>query len=85
MNFIADLHCDLLWYLSLDSKRTPNDLNVRCAIPQLKEGKVALQTLAIFSETEINSVHNGQKQAEIFKVFPRFIPKVFNWCGKKKI
>lgn len=74
---IADLHCDLLWYLSLDPKRSAHDLQARCSIPQLREGRVKLQTMAIFTETDASSVENGKKQAEIFKRLPSLYPDTF--------
>lgn len=74
---IADLHCDLLWYLSLDAKRTANDLVARCAIPQLRSGNVCFQVLAIFVETAQGSVNQGRKQAEIFHALPTLYPEVF--------
>ena len=64
---IADLHCDLLCYLQRDPKRTPHDRAVRCSIPQLREGGVKVQTMAIFSETTPGSSENGWAQAEIFR------------------
>jgi membrane dipeptidase len=79
---IADLHCDLLWYLSLDEKRTANDLEVRCAIPQLKSGNVYLQTMAIFVETGNGSVDQAKKQAEIFCELPTKYPEIFKWHKK---
>lgn len=74
---IADLHCDLLWYLSQDPKRTAHDLEVRCAIPQLNEGCVKLQTLAVFAETNAHSVETGTAQAAIFKNLPKLYPDSF--------
>ena len=74
---IADLHCDLLWYLSLDSSRTPYDLSVRCAVPQLHKGNVSIQVLPIFAETNPESVNSGVTQAEIFKHLPKKYPDVF--------
>ena len=79
---IADLHCDLLWYLSLDPKRTAYDLQARCAIPQLKNGHVKIQTMAIFVETNAGSVENGLAQANIFKELPKKYPDVFYNVGK---
>lgn len=64
---IADLHCDLLCYLGRDPKRSPYDPDVRCSIPQLKEGNVKLQTMAIFTETSPDSVKSGQAQVNAFK------------------
>lgn len=74
---IVDLHCDLLWYLSLDPRRTAHDLPVRCAIPQLREGNVKVQTLPIFVETSCDSVASGEKQASIFKALPASYPDTF--------
>lgn len=59
---IADLHCDLLHYLAIDEGHTPYDAAVRCSIPQLTEGDVALQVVAIFTETERGSSRCGAKQ-----------------------
>lgn len=75
---IADLHCDLLSYLAGDPKRTPYDPISRCAIPQLQEGKVKLQTLAIFTLTNPHSVKNGMAQAKIFKDLPTLFPEAFS-------
>jgi membrane dipeptidase len=80
---IADLHCDLLWYLSLDPKRTPYDLEARCAVPQLKEGRVKLQVLPIFVETNGDSVASGEKQAQAFKSLPASYPDVFKFLRFK--
>lgn len=64
---IVDLHCDLLAYLAKDQRRTPFDQEPRCGIRQLKEGNVKLQTLAVFTETERQSVENGIRQIQIFQ------------------
>lgn len=64
---IADLHCDLLSYLSRDPQRSPYDLAARCSIPQLKEGNVKFQMMAIFTETGPGSVQSGMAQVEAFK------------------
>lgn len=64
---IYDLHCDLLLYLSSDDKRTAHNRDVRCSIPQLREGNVVFQTMAVFAPTGENSVKKGMKQLEIFK------------------
>lgn len=74
---IADLHCDLLCYLAHNSTRTPHDLAVRCSIPQLQEGNVKIQTMAIFAETEPDSSKKGVKQAEIFLSLCRQFPGIF--------
>lgn len=64
---IADLHCDLLSYLSRDPQRSPYDLASRCSIPQLKEGNVKFQMMAIFTETGPGSVQSGMAQVQAFK------------------
>ena len=74
---IADLHCDLLCYLSRHATHTPYDLAVRCAIPQLHEGFVKIQTMAIFTETMPGSAKSGFAQAEIFKNLPQHYPGIF--------
>lgn len=74
---IIDVHCDLLFYLGLDSKRTPYDLAARCALPQLRRGAVKLQTLAIFTETEPSSVEKGMHQANLYQKLPELHPKDF--------
>ncbi len=74
---IADLHCDLLSYLCRDARHTPYDLSVRCAIPQLVEGHVKIQVLAIFSETFPGSSKKGIAQAECFKTLPRLYSQIF--------
>ena len=76
---IADLHCDLLCYLSRNAEHTPYDLPVRCAIPQLKKGNVKVQTLAIFTETQPGSSKNGLAQADVFKGLPTRFPDVFEF------
>ncbi|MEI8365846.1 MAG: membrane dipeptidase [Parachlamydiaceae bacterium] len=75
---IADLHCDLLCYLSRDPRRTPFDRAVRCSIPQLREGHVKIQTMAIFSETVLNSSLSGWKQADMFRKLPVMYPDDFS-------
>jgi membrane dipeptidase len=63
---IVDSHCDLLSYLYYE-KGHQYDRAARCSIPQLAEGNVLLQTLAIFTHTadEQSSVA-GIAQSEIF-------------------
>lgn len=64
---IADLHADLLCYLGGEGKRTINDPQVRCSLPQLTEGNVRLQILPVFVE---NSSRLGSKQIEKFRSLP---------------
>lgn len=74
---IVDLHCDLLFYLDGHPKRTPYDSEVRCAIPQLHQGNVKLQTLAVFTQTESLSVQKGLSQLRLYQDFPLSYPKDF--------
>lgn len=74
---IIDLHCDLLFYLELDSKRTPYDLAPRCGISQLRNGNVILQTMAIFTETRPSSSDKGMEQLKIYQGLPLHYPKDF--------
>jgi membrane dipeptidase len=74
---IADIHCDLLLYLAGGESRTPYDLDVRCSIPQLREGRVAFQTLAVFAETEPGSEAKGLAQIEIFQKLLHHYPDEF--------
>lgn len=74
---IADFHCDLLCYLAGHSQRSAYDRAPRCGILQLKQGRVKIQTMAIFSETEPNSSKKGFAQAEIYKELPKLYPDVF--------
>jgi membrane dipeptidase len=63
---IADLHCDLLCYLAHDHQRSPYDRAVRCSIPQLQDGGVKMQVLAIYTSTHADSVIEGSQQVEQF-------------------
>lgn len=72
---IIDLHCDLLSYLEGDSRRTPNDSAARCAIPQLRQGCVKLQTLAVFTRTAPYSVQKGMHQVRLYHELPLHYPK----------
>jgi microsomal dipeptidase-like Zn-dependent dipeptidase len=74
---IIDLHCDLLYYLETNPKRTPYDLVARCAIPQLRQGQVKMQTLAIFTQTEPHSWEKGLHQARIYQELPARCPQDF--------
>lgn len=75
---IADLHCDLLCYLAGDPARTAFDLDVRCSIPQLRQGNVRFQTMAMFTETSLNSVDMGMRQVELFSHLSEQHPTVFS-------
>ena len=82
MEFI-DLHCDLLAYLALSPERTPLDQRSRCSVPQLNEGRVKTQVLAISAETGIYSLLMGLQQIKCFldvqETYPgRFLPAFEN-------
>ncbi len=64
---IADLHCDLLYYLGIDPERTPEDHDAQCSIPQLKKGGVIYQTMAIFTETKDGSSLDCARQFSLYK------------------
>jgi membrane dipeptidase len=72
---IIDLHCDLLLYLEKHPQRTPYDSEARCAFPQLRQGQVKLQTQALFTQTEPDSVRKGLQQARIYQELPLRYPK----------
>lgn len=72
---IADLHCDLLDYLVRGSGCTAYNREVRCSIPQLQEGGVKWQTLAMFTTTNPRSVEWVQKQFELSKGLKRHYPE----------
>lgn len=64
---IIDLHCDLLCYLEKDDSRTPHDPQVRCSLPQLKQGNVKVQVMAVFADTGKESSVSGERQINILK------------------
>lgn len=74
---IIDLHCDLLFYLAAYPQRTPYDLVARCALPQLHQGNVKLQTLAVFTETEPNCVQKAFQQINLYQKLPVLYPNGF--------
>jgi membrane dipeptidase len=63
---VADFHCDLLWYLSNDPRRTVWDTESQSSIPLLKEGGVKIQVFPIYTVTGVASVWQGTRQFEIF-------------------
>lgn len=74
---VADFHCDLLWYLSNDPKRTVNDPESQASSILLQEGGVVVQTFPLYTVTGVASVWQGTKQFEIFENLPHFIgPKL---------
>lgn len=72
---VIDLHCDLLAFLAREPSHTPYDRSVRCAVPQLREGNVKIQVMAIFTETQPGSSFKGAKQVEAFKALPKRCPE----------
>lgn len=74
---IADLHCDLLAYLQESPQHTAHDKIARCSIPQLTEGGVAVQTMAIFTETKAGSQLNGMQQYQHYLQLPSKYPNHF--------
>ncbi len=74
---VADLHCDLLLYLASNPARSAKDPDSRCSIPQLREGNVKLQTMAIFVETNKDSLKHGMAQVEVYKKLPHHFPADF--------
>jgi len=81
---VADLHCDLLLYLAGKGKRTAYDSRCRSAIPQLRQGNVHLQTLAIFGDPTDSPSKSGRRQAEIFMQLPEWYPDAFSIIAKKQ-
>lgn len=67
---VFDLHCDLLAYLLVgelkNEKRSALDSAALCSLPQLRDGGVRLQVMAIFVISEAGWTHHGLRQAEIF-------------------
>jgi microsomal dipeptidase-like Zn-dependent dipeptidase len=88
---IADLHCDLLSYLTCHHSHTAMHPESRCSLPQLEKGGVKLQVLAAYSDTKKKSVPNCQKQIDSFFLLPELYPQRFvhlnseNFCEKKEI
>lgn len=94
MNTIIDLHCDLLSYLSEIPQATPMDAQARCSIPQLIEGKVETQVLAIYTVTGPHSLSSARRQLEWYHRFKKeealplqFLVAVENssgFCGEEE-
>ena len=64
---IIDLHCDLLVYLLMNKEAKPETKAFGAGLPFLKEGKVALQVMAIYTAVEEASSSNGVAQSVIYK------------------
>lgn len=77
MKSVVDIHCDLLCYLAGDTSRSVMNPEVRCSLPQLREGNVKIQTMAVFSETHPGSVQKGEQQIAHFRQLPKLYPSDF--------
>lgn len=76
---IADLHCDLLSYLSKIPKSSPFDKEqIACAIPWLLEGNVRLQVMAIYTDVQKGSMVSATKQAHIFEDLLQRYPDILH-------
>ena len=65
---VADMHCDLLDYLSTVGRADPNNTaDIGCAAPFLRDGGVKLQVLAISSVDELDSKRGTERQCEWFR------------------
>ncbi len=64
---IIDLHCDLLSYLTRENTTFNDTAEIGCALPDLQQGNVKLQVMAIFAPTQSESAAYGLQQAEIFR------------------
>ncbi|NGX50859.1 MAG: hypothetical protein K1060chlam2_00710 [Chlamydiae bacterium] len=62
---VADLHCDLL--SALAENNDPMNPSSNCSLPQLREGGVALQTLAIFVKTHPGSTREMEAQLSCYR------------------
>lgn len=74
---VANFHCDLLWYLSVNDSRSAYDPESRTSIPFLLQGGVVLETLAIYEKTKKGCRQSGEKQFQIFKTLPKKYPDIF--------
>ena len=67
---VIDLHCDLLAHMLKMSKPDPfKREGIGCSFPDLTEGNVKLQVMAIFTATEKGSTALALRQSEIFASF----------------
>jgi microsomal dipeptidase-like Zn-dependent dipeptidase len=64
---VFDLHCDLLSYLTDIADADPeNPDDIGAALPHLQAGGVRLQTMAIYTATDEQSVERGIEQSVAF-------------------
>ncbi|MBS0624299.1 MAG: membrane dipeptidase [Verrucomicrobia bacterium] len=76
---IVDFHCDLLSYLAEGHGRA-DALEARCSWPQLRQGCVTLQVMALYTETSANSTLSFQKQMDCYQNLPTLYPEQFVHC-----
>ena len=74
---VYDLHCDLLAYLAAHPYHFAYNDECRVSIPQLLAGGVSLQTLAIFTATDRQSVTKGMAQARTYQRLSTRYPDYF--------
>ena len=72
-----DLHSDLLSFLAHREERSVDDPLSRCSYAHMQGGNVAIQTLALFSQTSPSSVERGEKQRAHFKKLVQDHPERF--------
>lgn len=72
---VADFHCDLLAFLA--TNRTAYEEESKASIPLLRQGKVVLQTLPIYSITQDNSTIFAEKQFQAYLELPIKYPECF--------
>jgi membrane dipeptidase len=64
---IADLHCDLLAYLAESPQaKATSSTDIGCSIPRLREGRVGIQVLAIYSAFGPGSTRFAAQQVESY-------------------
>lgn len=80
---VYDLHCDLAVFLALapqlGEQRTVYDRRSRCSVPQMREGGVQFQALAIFSPPMPESAAFGLQQAELLARTLERHADAFHW------
>lgn len=74
---VANFHCDLLSYLSVDPSRSAYDPESRTSVPFFLQGGVVLETLAIYEKTKKKSRESGERQFNIFKELSKKYPDTF--------
>lgn len=74
---VADFHCDLLWYLSNDPKRSVRDPESQTSVEAFRKGCVVIQTFPIYTVTGPGSVESGTRQFEIFQKLSHHDPDFF--------